>query len=426
MRAIGVRLGLRVGSLALKFALTIVVTRTLGFDAVAAYGFAIAASVVASKVLGLGFSTELNRRLSGDSPIRAIQSAKRLFALYIAVYALLCLPLAAPGVASRLLHLAALPNTPLWLVALVACAEHAALEVNSYLYSLHRPNAASWLLFLRTGAWAAVAIAALMFHQMGSIEAVFATWLVANVGVVALGWIFIGRVASSFSSSHGRSVATAGLSKVWIDGLPFFIALLLLSVLQYLERFVAAGILTANELGRYVFVWSIANAIQTVAAATVVFAAAPRFVRAVAVNADQLRQEFVRSGSASLALSGMAAIGILLLRVPIFRLARESGDALETSELAILLLSFVLRALTDVIWVAAVALRAGRPVAITMTLLTLICLPLSMTLVHRLGGIGAACAHLAASAAVIVAMGWIVASSASKDLANTRRGADAA
>ncbi|QOH39755.1 polysaccharide biosynthesis family protein [Burkholderia cepacia] len=101
MSAAWLRLTLRVGALGLKFMLTIVVARTLGFDAVAAYGFALAVSVVASKVLGLGFSTEINRRLAGPDPHDAVRTCVRLSVLYAGVYALLCgvaaLPIGTPG-----------------------------------------------------------------------------------------------------------------------------------------------------------------------------------------------------------------------------------------------------------------------------------------------------------------------------------------
>ncbi|WP_431290673.1 hypothetical protein [Burkholderia cepacia] len=57
---------------------------------------------------------------------------------------------------------------------------------------------------------------------------------------------------------------------------------MLLAALQYAERFVAGGQVSADALGQYVFAWSIANAVQTVAFATVVATAGPRFVRALA------------------------------------------------------------------------------------------------------------------------------------------------
>ncbi|MET3631995.1 oligosaccharide flippase family protein [Burkholderia sp. 572] len=413
MNAAWSRLALRVGALGLKFMLTIVVARTLGFDAVAVYGVALAVSVVASKVLGLGFSTEINRRLAGPDPRDAVRTCVRLSVLYAGVYALLggiaALPVDTLGAA----RFGALSDMPLLLVTLVACAEHAALEVNTWLFSLHRARAASWLLFVRTGAWAGIAIAALTAQAIDSIDGLFAVWIAGDVVVVLAGWMLIADVARRLPAMPALSATRVRLGAVWRDGAPFFIALLLLSVLQYLERFVAAAQLDANELGRYVFVWSIANAIQTIASATVVAVAAPRLVSALDSTRDAapaFRAELARALRASLLLTGASALAIAALHPWIFRLAHTGNDAPSAAILAVLLLSFVLRAATDVLWAAAVALRAGRMVACVIAGLTIACLPMSIALVQDQRAIGAAVAHLIASIAVNAWLAWVVTS----------------
>ncbi|KWO47972.1 polysaccharide biosynthesis protein [Burkholderia sp. MSMB1459WGS] len=411
MSAAWFRLVLRVGALGLKFMLTIVVARTLGFDAVAVYGFALAVSVVASKVLGLGFSTEINRRLAGPNPHDAVRTCVRLSVLYAGVYTLLCGLVMLPGHAFGPLHPGALPDMSLALVALVACAEHAALEVNTWLFSLHRARAASWLLFVRTGAWAGVAIVALTTGTIGSIDGLFAIWVAADIAVVATGWVLIAGAARRLPTMPALSATRVRLVTVWRDGAPFFVALLLLSVLQYLERFVASAQLDANALGQYVFVWSIANAIQTIASATVVAVAAPRLVSALdstRAAAPAFRCELARALRASLLLTGAAALGIALVHPWIFRLAHAGTDASSTAILVVLLLSFVLRAATDVLWAAAVALRAGRTVACVIAALTLACVPMSIALVHGQRAFGAAGAHFVASVAVTAWLAWIV------------------
>ena len=108
------------------------------------------------------------------------------------------------------------------------------------------------------------------------------------------------------------SATRVRLGTVWRDGAPFFVALLLLSVLQYLERFVASAQLDANELGRYVFVWSIANAVQTGASATVVAVAAPRLVSALdstRAAAPAFRAELARALRGSRLQTGAARGG---------------------------------------------------------------------------------------------------------------------
>lgn len=408
MNSAASRLLLRIGSLGLKFVLTIVVARAVGFDALATYGFALAVSVVASKVLGLGFSTEVNRRLARADSRDAIRTCVRLSGLYLCVYLLLCCAAALP-----IGPFGGLAGTPLVLVALVACAEHAALEVNTWLFSLHLPRAASWLLFVRTGAWAGVAIAALSAGATRSIDALFAMWLAANVCVVAGGWALIARTARRLPAITDGSATHAGLPSVWRAGVPFFVAVLLLSVLQYLERFVASAILDADDLGRYVLVWSIANAIQTIASATVAAVAAPRLVRALDRADDApyaFHAELTRALCSSVLLTAAIAAAIALLHSWIFRPAHGGGDARSLVILAVLLLSFMLRAAADVLWAAAVALRAGRAVARALAALTLTCAPLTIALVHGQRAIGAAAAHLVASIAVTACLAWIVTS----------------
>ncbi|QOH39246.1 polysaccharide biosynthesis family protein [Burkholderia cepacia] len=246
-----------------------------------------------------------------------------------------------------------------------------------------------------------------------SIEDLFAIWIAADVLVVAIGWILIAGAARRLPAMPALSAARVRLATVWRDGVPFFVALLLLSVLQYLERFVASAQLDANALGHYVFVWSIASAIQTVATATVVAVAAPRLVRALDsahAAAPAFRAELARTLRASLLLTGAAALAIALAHPWLFRLAHGDDDAQSAVLLLILLLSFILRAAADVLWAAAVALRAGRTVACVIAVLTVACMPMSIALVQSEHALGAACAHLVASIAVTAWLAWIVTS----------------
>lgn len=279
------RLLLRSLALGLKFTLAIIVARTLGFDAVAAYGLAVAAAVIASKLLGLGFSPELNRRLSEPDPLPAFGAMRTLCVAYGGLYLTLVATLAvatANGDAALLARVG-LSTRLAWCVLLVALSEHAAFEANGWLFSLHRPRAGSLLLFVRTGAWAGVAGAGLLVGALHSIESVFALWFAANTCVVVLSWRRIGAVARQ---AHDRPQATRapavrerGVLSIWRHGLPFYVAGIVLASLQYAERFIGGGHLSADALGRYVFAWSIANAIQALAFSTVVVTAGPRFVR---------------------------------------------------------------------------------------------------------------------------------------------------
>ncbi|MFB9124525.1 polysaccharide biosynthesis protein [Paraburkholderia dipogonis] len=347
------RFTFRVASLSLKFALTIIVARTLGFAAVAVYGLAVAASVVSSKLLGLGFSTEINRRLSAESPSQAIQDARRLLVLYCAVYVAIAIVLIVVCIAGGFDAFPPITRGVFFGVMLVAFSEHAGLETTSYVFSLHQPRAGAVLLFIRTGAWAGVAILSLLAGLVHSIEAVFALWWGANIiaTVAAYRCIQCRGHQSGFEQRAQAPRVPGSTRSVWMDGLPFFIATTALSGLQYGERFLASDVISTDTLGRYVFAWSVANSVQTIAYATIVVTAAPRLVRSLsAINGD-FPATLHRAVRSSVAITSLAAVFILITHKLIFYTAHEPGGGRELTMLFILLVSFVLRSITDVYWV---------------------------------------------------------------------------
>ncbi|MDN7880918.1 polysaccharide biosynthesis protein [Burkholderia aenigmatica] len=408
------RLLLRGLALGLKFALAIIVARMLGFDAVAAYGLAVAAAVIASKLLGLGFSPELNRRLSEPDPLPAFGAMRTLCITYGGLYVLCVatLALATANGDAGLLARFGLSTRLAWCVLFVALSEHAAFETDGWLFSLHRPRAGSLLLFVRTGAWAGLAGAGLLVGALQSIESVFALWCAANVCVVVLAWWRIGAVARHAHGSpqaiHAPTVRERGVLSVWRQGLPFYVAGIVLASLQYAERFIGGGHLGADALGRYVFAWSIANAIQALAFSTVVVTAGPRFVRALADAPHTFSRLAVRATVASVAVTSIAAAVVLVLHRDLLALAHEPAATGQFTLLATLLVSFVLRGAADVLWTAAIALRAGCTVMVSMIALVLSYLPLAWSLIVHAGEMGAAIAHLAASAGIVAALALIV------------------
>ncbi|WP_369324803.1 polysaccharide biosynthesis protein [Burkholderia cepacia] len=405
-----IRLTLRFAALGLKFGLTIIIARALGFDAFAVYGLAVAASVVASKLLGLGFSTELNRRLSASDPLPAIGEAHRLGTAFAGLYLLICTSLAIASLAGFSAGEFGVSTRVLGCVLLVALAEHAAFETNTWMFSLHRPRVGSLLQFVRTGGWAAIACAGLLVGAIRSIEAVFALWFACNACVVAVSWHRIGVLArrAGHAGRIARMPAARDMIEVWLRGLPFYAAGGLLSILQYVERFIANGHASADALGRYVFAWSVANAVQAIALATVVATAAPDFVRVLTDDPADFRRRLRRAVAASAGLATLLSVAILAVHDDLFRLANERVGAHEVVLLAVLLASFVLRAAADVLWAAAIALRTGVAVTLSMAGIALVCVPAAWYLIARFGTTGAALAHLTASIAIVAALAPIV------------------
>lgn len=414
-----IRFAFRIAALALKFALTIIVARTIGFAAVADYGLALAISVVSSKLLGLGFSTEINRRLSGVNPVGAMDDARHMLFLYCVVYAVITVVVMIVYKSAVFDAFSRVTPLTLWGVMLVAFSEHAALETTSYVFSLHQQSMGALLLFIRTGGWAAVAMLGLLGGAIHSTDAVFALWYGTNVVAVLVAYrcaLYRGRDAESGSRipSEGR---TDGFRSVWMDGLPFYLAAIVLSVLQYGERFIASSMLSPDMLGRYVFAWSISNSVQTIAYATIVVTAGPRLVRSLSTGGDDYRATLRRSLLCASAITLLSAAAILIVHKPIFRIAHEPAGSREFGMLVILLVSFLLRSIADVCWASAIALRLGKQVAVAILCVAAISIPVGWMLINGLGEIGAALAHLAASAGIVAILTFIVMRPRAVDLA---------
>jgi O-antigen/teichoic acid export membrane protein len=403
-----VRLAFRITSLALKFALTIVVARTLGFAAVADYGLALAVSVVSSKLLGLGFSTEMNRRLSAVNPAGAIQDASRLLLLYCAVYAAIAIVVLIVYDCAGFDAFHRIPPGVLWGVMLVAFSEHAGLETTSYVFSLHRPRLGALLLFIRTGVWAGLAILGLLTGVVRSVDTVFTFWWGANVVVAVTACWCIWRWGREAGLGRPVPRKVGSVRSVWVGGLPFFVATTVLSGLQYGERFLASSVISADSLGRYVFAWSVANAIQTTAYATIVVTAGPRLVRSLSGADGDFWATLRNSRGSAVGITIVAAAAILIAYKPIFRAAREPAGSHELMMLSILLVSFVLRSIADVYWSGAVALRMGKQVAIAIAVVAAISIPGEWILVTRLGAMGAALAHLTASTGIVATLVFLL------------------
>ncbi|QYD71460.1 oligosaccharide flippase family protein [Paraburkholderia edwinii] len=402
-----VRLFLRVVSLGAKFLLTVVIARTLGFAAVADYGLAVAASVVASKVLGLGFSAELNRRLSAAEPGAAIHSARRLRGVYCIAY----LAIAALGYAvwqSVRVDVERI-GAPGVLIAvmLVAFAEHYALEANSYLFSLHRTQAASVMLFARTGGWAVLAVAGLLAGVIDDIQPVLWLWIGANACVIVGAWVVIESMAREATPANRGD---AGMRGVFASGAAFYVATILLSATQYAERFIATPYLSADTLGRYVFTWSIANAVQTITYAALIVTAGPRLAKTAAVAPQQFRAVLSRALVRTTLLALIISFGIAALCNVLFGLAHQPTDRLGLETLLILLASFVLRSVTDLLWAASIALRQGMAVAFGTAVLLMLSSLSTWWLAVHLSMPGLALAHLGTSVFVAGWLGWVVGS----------------
>jgi O-antigen/teichoic acid export membrane protein len=163
-----------------------------------------------------------------------------------------------------------------------------------------------------------------------------------------------------------------------------------------------------DELGRYVFAWSIANAVQTVAYASVVVTAGPRLAKTAAIAPQRFAQTLRDAARTLLALTVPMVAAIALLYGPLCRIAHQSAGVAGLATLGILLVSFIVRSLTDLLWAAAIALQAGRRVASGMAVLAAVCVPSTVWIIAGYGQIGVPVAHLVSSLMIALWLAWVV------------------
>lgn len=404
------RLGLRALSLAAKFALTLLIAQRLGYAAVAQYGIAVAAAVIGTKVLGLGFSAECHRRLASEKGT-AIADAIRLVPVHVVSYIVLAVVAVLLWQAGQG-EVAGIPAASLALaIGAVVIAEHQAFEVNSYLFALHRTHAASWLLFMRTGLWAVLAVVGLVGGWVASMLAVLWLWIGSDLLVIACGWYLVrcsDREGREVHAHRLRSKSAGRLAGLWQAGAGFYVAAILLAGTQYTERLLGAGLLDAHALGHYVFLWAIANAVQTLVNAAVVTTAGPALARTVHDSPCLVAAVLKRQLLIALGLALAMAAGLWWGLDAVIALTGGHGDATDRTVFAILLASFVVRAVVDVEWVAAIALALRGATLQGMALVALAGAPLAWVLI-RIGGMtGAALAHAALSLATASWLGLVL------------------
>lgn len=348
------RLVLRGIALTGKFLLAICIAKYIGLAAIGVYGLAVGFAVVGTKLFGLGFSAEINRRLGHVGGRGIILVAGRISAVYglsyLLVGSIVLIALRAPIVHLQVSGV----GGHLWLIFCVVIVEHLSFELNSYVFSLHKPKLGSWLLFMRTGGWSVVAIAALVSAYSTGIGDIFRIWIFSDILVVSVAACVL--VHEYFAADVNLGPYVGSIVGVWRGGYLFFISISVISAMQYLERFLASPHLSQDQLGRYVFVWSVANALQTISNAAIVVVTTPRLAKWAGMG-DRVQYSKVLKSSlrTCLALTFTVAIVIVAMFRPVMNVAHigmKSGDVLV---MIMLLFSFMIRSVCDIFVAAAIA-----------------------------------------------------------------------
>lgn len=304
-------MGVRASTLAVKFLLTLFITRFMGLEEVGLYGLVAVAGIMAPSVVGCGFMA-VTTRAAVTCPKEELVAEIRQYARFICMIyfaAFLCVTGYALWEGNIALAL---------LIVAVVLLEHVNQDFFCLLLNLSRPLAANLLHFCRAALWALVFMGvAFVWPEYCSMEWLMGLWLGGNV-VCLLGFVVItrhwpwrkeGKLPSLWqwmrvSFSHSRTLY--GNSLVETAG-------------SYLDRFVISLFLGLEMTGVYVLFLSISSALSNLVMTGVIQFARPRMVRSykekgaayAAIYRTCLRDTFVVCG-----LLGSLAAGAMYVIIP--------------------------------------------------------------------------------------------------------------
>ncbi|WP_426235838.1 phosphoribosylaminoimidazole carboxylase [Pseudomonas sp. TWP3-2] len=390
------RLLLRGGALGAKFLLVLAITHYLGYEALGFYGVVMAASLIASKFYSVGFSSEINRLISvGGSSRRVVD---KVLLLYLAVG--LALSIVTVLIYSLFQEVQA-TTALIACVTLVLLTEHLSFEINSFVFSAQKATAGALLFFIKTGLWALLAVGGMMLGWVSGIASVLWLWVIANILVIVAGYWIVVRF------HHGRTQGSLNTATVWKAGLPFYLGTGLIALSQYAERFLIIDIEPYASLGKYVYAWSAANTLQALSYAVVAVVAIP--VLAKRHQAEQqpftVRELFVNKWvMRSLLVSAAVAVAIYLFFNIVLDYVATSVARPDNAILGVLIFSFALRAIGDIVWGGLIASRNSRVSLASAAICLLVSLPVSYVLIKHYSIYGAAWGNVFA---IIVQLGVI-------------------
>lgn len=148
-----------------------------------------------------------------------------------------------------------------WFFGLLV-VEHVAQEFNRLLVAMHRPLTASWVLFLRLGAWVWILLPILWFEPATrDLTTVFLAWLLGALLAILVGLRLIWQEAAPW---RAYPIDRAWLTRGFKVGLLFLTATLCLKALTTLDRYVVDHLVGTDLLGVYVLYIGISMALMSV------------------------------------------------------------------------------------------------------------------------------------------------------------------
>ena len=353
-----VNVGLRVATLLGKSLLLFVLAKYLEPEVVGLYGLLGATIGYALYLVGFDFYTYTNRELINSSEEVWGTQLKSQCALFCILY-LVMLPILVLVFGYGLLPWA----VAAWFFVLLPL-EHMNQELARLLVAISRPVSASWVIFLRGGAWSlAIASLFILVETSRSLETVLFAWtsggiIAACVGVVALSRMQLGGWA--------ERIDWRWLSKGLKVALPFLLATLALRGVFTVDRYWFEHLAGMEVLAAYVLFLAIAGVLGAFLDAGVYAFHYPRLIRSWNDReSDNFRKELTLMLLQTLAISIVFAVTTTLF-LPVLLSWLDRPVYTDNADLYLwVMFAMLLHAFSMIPHFALYAMGRDRPIVVT-------------------------------------------------------------
>ncbi|WP_213663079.1 lipopolysaccharide biosynthesis protein [Stutzerimonas stutzeri] len=299
---------LRSGTLLCKFLLVFFLARFLPPEDLGVFGLIVAAIGYSFFLIGFEFYTYSSRELLGVDKGKWLPIIRDQWIFFAISYSLFApLALLAFGV-----YFSSWKYVEWFLVLLLL--EHTAQELNRLLVVMNEQFMASFVLFLRNGAWAIVAIL-LMSYVEGArrLDVVFLSWSIGAVAACVLG---MSKILQLDKSTWDRKVDWRWIFRGVKIAFPLLIASLAVRGLFTFDRYWVEAAAGLDILGAYVLFIGIAFSIVSFLDAGVIAFLYPRIVFAAKERNEQRFEKNMKELAITLVLATAAMTALSLLFSP--------------------------------------------------------------------------------------------------------------
>lgn len=266
-------MGLRSGSLLVKFVFTIFLAKFLTFSDVGLYGIFSALCIISPVVLGLSIMSCVSRN-AVTLPLGETLASFKNYTLYLFIlYTVI-------GITIVFLYLFHEIPVVFLLFPVVLFLENINIDIYNLTLNLSRPMLANILHSIRTAVWMVLyIIGAAMYPDLRNMQVVLVFWLCGNLAALVLFFFYTRQWDWNLPSPDGRSFS-GWFKKEFLHARVYYINALFNSLSMYASQFIVSFLLGLEANGVFVFFQQIITALYNLLQTGVIQLAKPKLVKA--------------------------------------------------------------------------------------------------------------------------------------------------